>query len=131
MIDQLDSASGTVLVTVLQVPPQATLGAVCPAAEGSDAGAVGLQAQAMEAELKPLMELMKEALGERIEKVVASQRLADSPCALATSKFGWSAYQERIMRSQVCQSACGLGHACVQAWHGGIHGTADQALKCA
>ena len=107
MIDQLDSASGTVLATVLQVPPQATLGAVCPAAEGSDAGAVGLQAQAMEAELKPLMELMKEALGERIEKVVASQRLADSPCALATSKFGWSAYQERIMRSQVCQSACG------------------------
>ena len=30
-----------------------------------------------------------------------SQRLADSPCALVTSKFGWSAYQERIMRSQV------------------------------
>ena len=60
----------------------------------------------MEAELKPLMELMKEALGERVEKVVASQRLADSPCALATSKFGWSAYQERIMRSQVFQSVC-------------------------
>ena len=63
-----------------------------------------LQAQAAEADLKPLMELMKEALGERVEKVVASQRLADSPCALATSKFGWSAYQERIMRSQVLPS---------------------------
>ena len=31
-----------------------------------------------------------------------SNRLADSPCALVTSKFGWSAYQERIMKSQVC-----------------------------
>ena len=60
-----------------------------------------MQAQAAEAELKPLMTLMKEALGERVEKVVVSQRLADSPCALSTSKFGWSAYQERIMRSQV------------------------------
>ena len=50
---------------------------------------------------KPLTEFMKNALGERVERVVISNRLADSPCALVTSKFGWSAYQERVMMSQV------------------------------
>jgi HSP90 family molecular chaperone len=50
---------------------------------------------------KPLTEFLQKALGEKVEKVAVSQRLADSPCALVTSKFGWSAYQERIMRSQV------------------------------
>lgn len=64
-----------------------------------------MQAQAAEAELKPLMDLMKEALGDRVEKVSVSHRLADSPCALSTSKHGWSAFQERIMSSQVCGAA--------------------------
>ena len=67
-------------------------------------GKHAVQAKAAEAELQPLMSLMKEALGERVEKVVVSQRLADSPCALSVSKHGWSAYQERIMRSQVPHS---------------------------
>jgi len=50
--------------------------------------------------LKPLTDFLKATLGERVEKVVVSGRLADSPCALVTSKFGWSAYQERIFKSQ-------------------------------
>ena len=52
------------------------------------------------AALRPLTEFLAGALGERVEKVVVSTRLADSPCALVTSKFGWSAYQERIFKSQ-------------------------------
>jgi hypothetical protein len=50
--------------------------------------------------LKPLTDFLKATLGERVEKVVVSGRLAESPCALVTSKFGWSAYQERIFKSQ-------------------------------
>lgn len=44
---------------------------------------------------------MKEKLGNKVEKVAVSSRLAKSPCALVTSKFGWSAAQERLMKAQV------------------------------
>ena len=59
------------------------------------------QAEETQTAYKKLTEFLKNTLGERVEKVSISNRLADSPCALVTSKFGWSAYQERIMKSQV------------------------------
>ena len=59
------------------------------------------QAEETQTAYKGLTEFLKNTLGERVEKVSISNRLADSPCALVTSKFGWSAYQERIMKSQV------------------------------
>ena len=64
----------------------------------------------MAAALRPLTEFLAGALGERVEKVVVSTRLADSPCALVTSKFGWSAYQERIFKSQARRLAAPLRH---------------------
>ena len=37
---------------------------------------------------------------DRIEKVIISNRLVDSPSALSTSAFGWSARMEQIMKIQ-------------------------------
>jgi molecular chaperone HtpG len=35
--------------------------------------------------------LMKEILGDKVEKVVLTERLVQSPCVLVTGEFGWSA----------------------------------------
>jgi heat shock protein beta len=75
--------------------------------EGVDAGADEDEKAAAAAteELKPLLDYVKAALGDRVEKVEVSTRLADSPVALVTSKFGWSAHQERMMRAQALGDA--------------------------
>merc|ERR1712217_235586 len=46
----------------------------------------------LKAEFEPLTKLMKE--------VIVSGRMADSPCVLTTSEYGWSANMERIMKAQ-------------------------------
>eukprot|EP01069_Polyplicarium_translucidae_P012992 Polyplicarium_translucidae@DN6_c0_g1_i1.p1 len=51
-------------------------------------------------EFKPLCTLVQEVLHDKVEKVVISNRITDSPCVLVTSEFGWSAGMERIMKSQ-------------------------------
>ncbi|KAI3863648.1 hypothetical protein MKX03_031699 [Papaver bracteatum] len=55
---------------------------------------------------KDLTKWWKDALvTENVDSVKLSNRLADSPCVVVTSKFGWSANMERIMQSQTLSDA--------------------------
>merc|ERR1711904_635119 len=42
--------------------------------------------------------------GVKVDGVVISKRLTDSPCVVVTSQFGYSAHQEKIMRAQAFQN---------------------------
>ena len=53
----------------------------------------------------PLCTHIKSILGNKIEKIVISKRLIDSPCALSTSEFGWSARMEQIMKTQTMRDS--------------------------
>ncbi|XP_059278966.1 endoplasmin homolog [Lycium ferocissimum] len=55
---------------------------------------------------KPLTKWWKSALAsDNVEDVKISNRLADTPCVVVTSKYGWSAYMEKIMHSQTLSDA--------------------------
>lgn len=41
-------------------------------------------------EFEDLTRTIKDILGDKVEKVSISNRIADSPCVLVTGQFGWS-----------------------------------------
>merc|ERR1711967_42662 len=63
------------------------------------------KAEELKAQFESLCRLMKDILGDKVEKVLVSDRIVDSPCVLVTGEYDWSANMERIMKAQALRDS--------------------------
>ncbi|KOC68123.1 Heat shock protein 83 [Habropoda laboriosa] len=57
-----------------------------------------------------LCKVMKNILDSKVEKVLVSNRLVESPCCIVSSQYGWTANMERIMKAQALKDTSTLGY---------------------
>jgi molecular chaperone HtpG len=62
------------------------------------------------AKFEGLCKVMKDILDKKVEKVVISNRLVNSPCCIVTSQYGWTANMERIMKAQALRDTSTMGY---------------------
>ncbi|CAI9088162.1 OLC1v1022415C1 [Oldenlandia corymbosa var. corymbosa] len=66
--------------------------------------------EALKEKFDGLCKVIKDVLGDKVEKVIVSDRVVDSPCCLVTGEYGWTANMERIMKAQALRDSSMAGY---------------------